>query len=337
MARPAHQTGSEVVRKEAQALERLAGALGVDFDRAVDLLLACQGRVVVCGMGKSGQIGHKIASTLVSTGTPAVSLHPADGFHGDVGIVTSRDVVIAISNSGSTREVVELVPVMKNLGAKVIALTGSASSPLGRAADLTLAWGEIREADATGLVPTVSAALTLAMGDALTVALMERRGFGASQYRLFHPSGAIGAKLSLRVIDLLRGGDTNPTVRETATFQEALEAVTRLPGGVSVVDASGRLVGLLTDGDVRRIIQKAGQSPGGSVAGLLARPVGDLMTRTPTTIAPEALAIDALRRMEEHRPRAINLICVVDAEGRAVGLLHVHTLVQAGLAAQSGE
>src|SRR5688572_8197368 len=192
MTRPAHETGREVIRREAEALKALAEGLGEPFDRAVDLVLACTGRVVVCGMGKSGQIGHKIASTLVSTGTPAVFLHPAEGFHGDVGIVTSRDVVIAISNSGSTREVVDLVPVMKNLGAKVIALTCSSASALGRVSDLTLAWGDVKEADALGLVPTVSAAVTLALGDALTVALMERRGFGAGQYRLFHPSGAIG-------------------------------------------------------------------------------------------------------------------------------------------------
>lgn len=334
MARPAHETGSEVVRREAQALERLAAGLGADFDRAVEWLLACAGRVVVCGMGKSGQIGHKIASTLVSTGTPAVFLHPAEGFHGDVGIVTSRDVVVAISNSGSTREVVDLVPVMKNLGARVIALTGNAASPLGRAADLALVWGEMREADATGLVPTVSAALTLAMGDALTVALMERRGFGASQYRLFHPSGAIGAKLTLRVIDLLRGPHTNPTVPESATFQQALDAVTRSTlGGVSVVDADGRLVGLITDGDVRRTIQVAQ----GSVGALLSRPAREVMSQGPTSIGPEALALDALRRMEEHKPRPINLICVADAAGRAVGLLHVHTLVQAGLAGRASE
>ena len=329
MARPAHETGSEVIRRESEALATLAKGLGEAFDRAVDLLHACTGRVVVCGMGKSGQIGHKIASTLVSTGTPAVFLHPAEGFHGDVGIVTSRDVVVAISNSGSTREVVELVPVMKNLGAKVIALTGSAASALGRVSDLTLAWGEIKEADATGLVPTVSAAVTLALGDALTVALMERRGFGAGQYRLFHPSGAIGTKLTLRVIDLLRGAHTNPTVPETATFLEALDAVTRgTLGGVSVVDAAGRLVGLVTDGDVRRSIQKAS----GSVDSLLTRPVREVMTKDPVRIQPEVLAFDALHLMEDRKPRQINLLPVVDAEGRAVGMVRLHDLVQAGLA-----
>src|SRR5262245_16269461 len=269
MSRPAHETGREVIRREAEALAGLAQTLGEAFNRAVDLVLGCAGRVVVCGMGKSGQIGHKIASTLVSTGTPAVFLHPAEGFHGDVGIVTSRDVVIAISNSGTTREVVDLVPVMKNLGAKVIVLTGDAASPLARAADLAIAWGAVKEADSMGLVPTVTAALTLAVGDALTVAVMERRGFGAQQYRLFHPSGAIGTKLTLRVIDLLRGPHTNPTIPESATFQEALDAVTRgTLGGVSVVDAEGRLVGLVTDGDVRRIIQSAR----GSVGTLLDRP-----------------------------------------------------------------
>jgi arabinose-5-phosphate isomerase len=334
MTRPAHETGREVIRREAEALGKLAKELGESFDRAVDLVLACAGRVVVCGMGKSGQIGHKIASTLVSTGTPAVFLHPAEGFHGDVGIVTSRDVVIAISNSGTTREVVDLVPVMKNLGAKVIALTGVASSLLARAADLAITWGEVKEADSMGLVPTVTAALTLGVGDALTVAVMERRGFGAQQYRLFHPSGAIGTKLTLRVIDLLRGPHTNPTIPETATFQQALDAVTRgTLGGVSVVDGNGRLVGLVTDGDVRRIIQSAE----GSVGTLLGRPVREVMTRNPARIQPEVLAFDALHQMEDHKPRQINLLPVVDGDGRAVGMIRLHDLVQAGLAPERSE
>jgi arabinose-5-phosphate isomerase len=328
MTRPAHETGREVIRRERDALDALAGRLGADFDRAVELLLASPGRVIVCGMGKSGQIGRKLASTLVSTGTPAAFLHPAEGFHGDVGIVTSRDVVVAISHSGTTREVLELVPVIRNLGAKVIALTASAASPLGRAADLVLAWGEAREADSMGLVPTVSAALTLALGDALTVALMERRGFGAGDYRLFHPSGAIGTKLTLRVIDLLRGAFTNPCVPTTATFREALESVTKgTLGGVSVVDETGVLVGLVTDGDVRRIIQGAR----GSVAELLERPVAQVMTKDPTRITPDVLAFEALHVMEGHRPRPINLLPVVDVAGRAVGMIRLHDLVQAGL------
>ncbi len=331
MERSSHEIGKEVVRKERDALSSLLDrmdGLREDFDRAVELMLSCSGRVILCGMGKSGQIGRKIASTLVSTGTPASFLHPAEGFHGDVGIVTSRDVVVAISNSGSTREVIELVPVIRDLGAKMIALTGAPNSALGRDADVVLSWGEIEEADTTGLVPTVSAALTLALGDALTVALMQRRGFDAGDYRLFHPSGAIGTKLTLRVIDLLRGPHTNPTVPEDATFQEALEVVTRgTQGGVNVVDAEGKLVGLMTDGDVRRCIQVAE----GSVGDLLATPVSELMTTTPTTTAADTLAIEALRAMESHKPRPVYLLPVVDADGRAVGLLHVHTLVQAGL------
>jgi arabinose-5-phosphate isomerase len=333
MATEPHEFGADVITAERDALtgllERLPGMAG-DFDRAVDLMHACEGRVIVCGMGKSGQIGRKLASTLVSTGSLASFLHPAEGFHGDVGIVTARDVVVAISNSGSTREVLELVPTLQNLGAKLIALTGPEVSPLARAADVALCWGEIREADPTGLVPTVSAVLTLALGDALTVALMRRRGFTTDQYRLFHPSGAIGTKLTLRIVDLLRGPHTNPVVAQDATFKEALERVTSSTlGGVNVVDADRRLVGILTDGDVRRCMQGAS----GSVADLFARPIGEIMTRDPTSIGPETLALDALRTMESHQPRPIYLLPVVDEAGRPVGLVHLHTLVQAGLTA----
>ena len=331
MAGKPHEMGREVVRRERDALDALVRRLPATaeaFDEAVALILQCPGRVVVCGMGKSGLVGEKIARTMVSTGTPASSLHPAEGFHGDVGLVTSRDVVLAISNSGSTRELIELIPVIKNLGAKVIALTGSADSPLGREADIVLPWGEMEEADPTGLVPTVSAALTLAMGDALTIAVMQCRGFGPDQYRLFHPSGAIGNKLTLKVMDLLRGPHTNPIVAADATFKEALEVVTgHTLGGVSIVDAEGRLVGILTDGDVRRSIQVAG----GSVGDLLATPISNLMTRSPTTTGPRTLAIEALRTMENRKPTPVLLLPVVDDDQHPVGLLHLHTLVQAGL------
>lgn len=331
MGQQPHEIGARVIAGERDALggllERMP-ALAGDFDRAVELLLGCAGRVIVCGMGKSGQIGRKIASTLVSTGTPASFLHPAEGFHGDVGLVTSRDVVLAISNSGGTREVIELVPVIKDLGAKIVALTGPEESALVRMADVALCWGDIREADVTGLVPTISAALTLAIGDALTVALMEERGFGVGEYRIFHPSGAIGTKLTLRIVDLLRGPHTNPIVARTDTFEEALDVMTRNTlGGVNVIDEDRRLVGILTDGDVRRCMQVAS----GSVGDLLARPIEELMTRDPTSVRADVLAIDALRTMEEHKPRPIFLLPVVDEDGRAVGLVHVHALVQAGL------
>ena len=331
MAEKPHEIGARVIAGERDALaglhERMP-ELAEAFDEAVATLLGCEGRVILCGMGKSGQIGRKIASTLVSTGTPASFLHPAEGFHGDVGLVTSRDVVIAISNSGSTREVIDLLPVMKNLGAKVLALTGPRESALVRLADVALCWGDIREADPTGLVPTVSAALTLALGDALTVALMEARGFGVGEYRIFHPSGSIGTKLTLRIVDLLRGPHTNPVVASHATFQEALDVMTRHTlGGVNVVDADKKLVGILTDGDVRRCMQVAS----GSVGDLLGRPIEELMTPAPTSVRADVLAIDALRTMEEHQPRPIYLLPVVDEDGLAVGLVHVHDLVQAGL------
>ncbi len=333
----AYKTALHVVQQESEALAKLVSrmpALRASLEEAVSLLLGCEGRVILCGMGKSGHVGRKIASTMVSTGTPASFLHPAEGFHGDVGIVTSRDVVIAISNSGTTREVIELVPVMRNLGAKVIALTGVADSALGRAADVTLDWGEFREADDTGLVPTVSSILTLALGDALTVALMHVRGFGAGEYRLFHPRGAIGTKLTLRVMDLLRGDHTNPTIGKNATFREALDVVTRNTlGGVSIIDERRQLVGLLTDGDVRRALHVAR----GDVSTLLDRPISTLMTKDPTSVGHDTLAIDALKMMEGHKPRPIFLLPVVDDAGCVVGMLHVHSLVQAGLTSDRDE
>jgi arabinose-5-phosphate isomerase len=322
------ETGREVVRREAAALAVLADSLGSDFERAVERVLACPGRVVLCGIGKSGQVAQKIASTLVSTGTPAGFLHPVEGFHGDVGIVSARDVLIAVSNSGTTREVLDLVGVVRSLGAGVIACTGARSSPLARAADIALCWGDVREADPMGLVPTVSTALALALGDALTVAVMVRRGFGAKDYALVHPSGAIGRRLTLRVVDLLRGDETNPRVLTSATFAEAIAAITRhVLGGVSVVDEGGTLRGLVTDHDVR----KAMESARGTVPDLMARPIAEVMTRTPTVVTADALAYDALRLMETHEPRPIFLAPVVDAAGKAVGMINLHTLLHAGL------
>ena len=326
--RPGQDIAREVIQRERDALERLRTSIGPSFDEALELLLACTGRVIVCGMGKSGLVGRKIAATFVSTGTPSGFLHPAEGPHGDVGTVTSRDLVLAISNTGTTREVTDLVPVIREIGASVIALTSSPNSPLARAADLALCWGELEEADPLQLVPPVSTTVTMALGDALTVALMERRGFDPASYRLFHPGGQIGSKLRLRVRDLLRGTFTNPTVPTTATFAEALDVVTHAAlGGVSVIDADGRLVGLLTDGDIRRALQ----TPFSTSADLLGRPVPELMTADPTVGHPEMLAIDALKVMEKHQPRPIDKLPVVDGAWKAVGLLHVHMLVQAGL------
>lgn len=326
--------GRDVIRLEAEALASLATRLGPEFDAAVDRVLACRGRVILCGMGKSGRIAEKIAVTLASTGTPASFLHPAEAYHGDIGNVSAGDVVIAVSNSGATAEVLGLLPAIRAIGATLIALTGPATSPLARAADVALCFGDIREADAMGVVPTVSGALTLALGDALTVAVMTRRGFGAHDYALVHPSGAIGRRLTLKVVDLLRGADTNPVVRSDETFQAAVDALTRQPiGGVSVTDADGRLVGILTDGDVRRTLA----SSHGAVRDLLARPVADVMTKRPTSVPAATLAFDALRTMETHKPRPVYVLPVVEPSGRVVGMIHMHTLVQAGLTSGKDE
>ena len=331
-----HETGRRVIECERDALDALASSLGDAFDEAVDAILACVGdggRVVVCGIGKSGQIGQKISSTLVSTGVHSRFLHPAEGFHGDVGMVTSADVVLAISNSGRTRELLDLLPVVRDIEAKVIAFTASPHSPLARAADLALCWGTFKEADPMELVPTTSSAVTLALGDALTVAVMEQRmargDFDRQRYHLFHPSGAIGAKLRTRVADLLRGDHTNPRVTDRASFGAALDEISqKLLGGVSIVDQEERLVGIFTDGDVRRTIQQAG----GTAEALLETPITDWMTRGPTVVHHAQLAVEALTLMENHQPRPIFLLPVVDDEGRAVGMIHLHDLVRAGLA-----
>jgi len=326
--------GKDVIRREAEALTSLAARLGPEFDAAVEAILATKGRVVVCGVGKSGHIGRKLASTLASTGTPAVYLHAAEAFHGDVGVVAGDDLVIAISNSGTTAEVTGLLPTIRATGARIVALTGSTQSPLARASDVVVAFGEVREADPLGVVPTVSGALTLALCDALTVAVLVRRGFGPVEYARVHPSGAIGRKMTMKVGELLRGADTNPVVRANATFQTAIDALTKHAlGGVSVTDEGGRLVGLLTDGDVRRTFAAAN----GLVKDLLTRPVADFMTKKPTSIGPDMLAFEALRTMEGHRPRPVDVLPIIDATGRAIGLIHMHTLVQAGLTSGKDE
>lgn len=314
----------EVLKIEAEAILALIPQLNGAFTAAVDMIMACEGRVIVTGMGKSGIIGRKIAATLASTGTPAFFLHPAEGIHGDLGMVTPQDVVLALSNSGETGEVVSILPVLQRLGVKIIALTGRADSTLGRNADLVLEVAVEREACPLGLAPTASTTAALAMGDALAVALLTAHKFTPEDFALFHPGGALGRKLLLTVEQLMHSGEENPVVSPHTTVQDALFVISAKGLGVTnVVDGDGHLLGIVTDGDIRRGL---GQS-----RAFLDKTVGEIMTRTPLTIAPNQLAARALHIMEQHKPRPITVLPVVDGERRAIGIIHLTDLLRAGV------
>jgi arabinose-5-phosphate isomerase len=323
-------TGKRVLNVESTALARQAGELSADFAKACELMLNCDGRVIVTGMGKSGHVSQKIAASLTSTGTAAHFLHPAEGVHGDLGVLHRGDLMLAVSHSGETNEILDLLAPVQHLGAPVIAITGNADSTLARAATVALILSEAEEADPHNLVPTTSTTLTLALGDALVVALMEARGFTPEDFAVFHPHGMLGKRLTLRVKDLLRGEETNPVVPSSASFAEALEVITRyMLGGVSIVGTDGRLAGIITDGDVRRAIRKFTVG-GNTVQEALTANATEIMTKGPTHISVDALAYDALKLMENHKPRPIFLLPVLDGQGKPVGMLHLHTLVQAG-------
>ncbi|HEY6874364.1 MAG TPA: KpsF/GutQ family sugar-phosphate isomerase [Geobacteraceae bacterium] len=313
----------KVIRIEAEALMSLADAINGEFERAVRLILASKGRVVVTGMGKSGLIGQKIASTMASTGTPAFFLHPGEAIHGDLGMIMRGDVVIAISNSGETDEVVRILPVIKRLGAALIAVAGNPASTLAKAGDAFLDISVKEEACPLGLAPTASTTATLAMGDALAVALLLERGFKAEDFALFHPGGALGKRLILRVEDLMHKGGAVPLVREETPMREALFVITSKGLGITgVTDADGRLVGVITDGDLRRALEKG--------TDFLERAAGELMRRSPKRIGRADLAAGALQRMEEY---AITSLFVFDGDGdRPVGIIHLHDLLKAGIA-----
>ena len=314
------RTAKNVLRIEAKAIQNIIPKIGKEFDRAVEMIYRGTGRVVVTGMGKPGIVGHKISATLASTGTPSLFLHPAEAIHGDVGVVTKQDIVIAISNSGETEEILKLLTTIKKLGSKLIAMTGNPKSKLAAHSDVVLDIAISREACPLGLAPTASTTVTLAVGDALAIALQKRRGFKHEDFALFHPGGSLGRKL-LKVKDLMRTGKANPTVRERRTVKEALLAITRArAGSCSVVDGRGRLSGIFTDGDLRRHLEN-GQ---GDIMGM---PVIGVATRRPVTIHQDKLAAEALRILRE---RKIDELPVVDNRRRVVGLLDVQDLLKAG-------
>ncbi len=308
--------GRRVLRREAEALEMLADALGQGFPDAVDLILKAQGRVVVSGMGKSGHIARKIAATFASTGTPAQFVHPAEASHGDLGMVTPQDVLLVLSNSGETPELADIVAHSRRFAIPLIGVAGREGSTLLREADVPILLPPAPEACEQGIVPTTSTTMTLALGDALAIALMEHRAFSPEQFRVFHPGGKLGAKL-LRVRDLMH--DDPPLVPPDTPMSEALLAMTRAGFGVlGVGDAKGHLQGIVTDGDLRRHMD-----------GLLSKVAGQVMTRNPRTTPPEALAVEALALMDEKK---ITALIVTDAAGKAIGLIKIHDCLRAGVA-----
>ena len=313
--------GREVVRIEAQALATLADALDDSFSRAVGLMLQAKGRVIVCGMGKSGHIARKIAATLASTGTPAQFVHPAEASHGDLGMMTSGDVAVVLSNSGETPELADVIAHTRRFEIPLIGVASDPRSTLMRQADVAIVLPPAQEACGTGVVPTTTTTMTLALGDALAVALMKHRHFTPDNFRDIHPGGKLGARLS-KVSDLMHSGDELPLVGLETPMDEALIVMTQKGFGVvGVTDADGALTGIITDGDLRRHMK-----------GLLGRRAGEVMTADPRTVAPGALAEKAMAQMSLHKPRVTCLFVVPEGQTRATGLIHIHDCLRAGIA-----
>ena len=318
------ERGRTVLLAEAEAIADLARRLDDRFGQAVRLLLECRGRVVTTGVGKAGAIARKLAAPLSSTGTPALFLHPAEGLHGDLGVVTPDDVVIALSYSGESDEVVRMLPALSRVGPALVALVGCPDSSLGRAAHLVLDVAVESEACPLGLAPTSSTAVMLALGDALALAAMEARGFTREDFALFHPAGALGRRLTLRVADVMRTGDQMALAPEHATLKEIMFAITRARAGAAIiVDSAGRLAGFITDGDIRRALQADEHA--------FDRRAGELMNRKPLVISGNPLAAEALGLMEESARRPGEMP-VVDSDGVPVGVIMLKDLLRAGIA-----
>lgn len=316
------QSAQRVINMERDAVAALGERVDDSFSRACDILLNCQGRVVVTGMGKSGHIGNKIAATLASTGTPAFFVHPGEASHGDMGMITPGDVVIALSNSGSTSELVTLLPLLKLLAVPVIALTGNPKSELATSADAHLDVGVEEEACPLNLAPTSSTTVSLVMGDALAIALLEARGFTADDFAFSHPGGALGRRLLLKVDQIMHTGDAIPKVRSGTPLSGALlEMSSKALGVTTVVDTDGKLLGIFTDGDLRRAIDRD--------IDVRHCPIDDVMTRNARSIKPGTMAAEALRIMEDNK---ITVLVAVDDKGSPVGVVHTHDLLKAGVA-----
>lgn len=311
----------EVLKIEAEAIRRLIRRIGVEFEEAVDMILSCRGRVVVTGMGKPGIVGQKISATLSSTGTASLFLHSAEAVHGDLGRVRKDDIIIALSNSGETEEIKELLPIIKKIGARLISFTGNKNSTLARNSDIVLNVGVEKEACPLGLVPTASTTAMLAMGDALSITLLKSKGFRVEDFAFYHPGGSLGKKLWLKVEDVMRKGKAYPVLKENTSLKKVLYAITRArTGSATMVDRKGRLSGIFTDGDLRRHLE--------ADPAVVTRKVKEVMTRNPVTITKGKMAVEALRILQDKK---IDEIPVVDAGRRPIGLVDVQDLLRAGL------
>ena len=313
--------GRAVIDIEAAAVNVLASRIDDDFVQACEYMLSCEGRIVVLGMGKSGHIGGKIAATLASTGTPAFFVHPGEASHGDLGMITPKDVVLAFSNSGETEELLTILPLIKRLGVPLITLTGNPSSTLAKGADVHVDVTVAEEACPLGLAPTSSTTASLVMGDALAVALLEYRGFTAEDFARSHPGGRLGRRLLILIRDIMHGGDTLPVVDQSVPVVDALmEMSNKKLGMTAVLDDDQRLVGIFTDGDLRRAVDQG--------IDIYKAGVAELMTSGGKTVTPDDLAVEALRLMETHK---INALLVVDENNALVGALNMHDLLRAGV------
>jgi arabinose-5-phosphate isomerase len=315
------ERGKEVIRIEAEALEALASKIDENFAAAVDLIFNSTGRVIVTGMGKSGLVARKIVATMNSTGTAAVFLHPSDAVHGDLGMVRAEDVVICLSKSGDTEEIGQLLPMFRRIGVKIIAMVGTLESHLARQSDIILDTSVKEEACPHDLAPTASTTATLALGDALAIALLDKRGFTKEEFAMFHPGGNLGKRLLLRVEEMMISGANIPIVRAEVPLSDAIvEMTSKRLGSTCVIDAAGKLKGIVTDGDLRRLLQRTKDVTNVTAA--------DAMTKNPKTIRKGLLAATALEEMESFN---ITQLVVVDEQHRPVGMLHLHDLVKAGL------
>jgi arabinose-5-phosphate isomerase len=313
--------GLAVIDTELQGIEALKARIDDRFVRACEIMLACKGRIVVTGMGKSGHIAGKIAATLASTGSPAFFVHPGEASHGDLGMITAGDVVLALSNSGNTAEILTIVPIIKRLGVPMICLTGNDGSPLASEADVNINVGVEKEACPLGLAPTASTTVALVMGDALAVALLDARGFTAEDFALSHPGGTLGRRLLLHVNDIMLTGENIPSVSPDATIADALlEMSSRGLGMTAIVDAGNAVLGIYTDGDLRRTLDK--------MVDIKVDKITSVMTPSPITVSKNELAAEVLRMMDDHK---INGVLVTDSDNRLIGALNMHVLLRAGV------